>query len=99
MSEELQKLLSLEARMDRLEKLLLIGAKEDLTPEEAALFMGVDVRQIYKLTTRKAPVIGFSQPGGKMKYILKSDLVDYMRSGRRFGKKEIESQAKNFAKS
>jgi hypothetical protein len=51
MSEELQKLLSLEARMDRLEKLLLIAAKEDLTPEEAALFMGVDVRQIYKLTT------------------------------------------------
>lgn len=104
MSLELEKLEALHDRIGKIESLLLIGAKEDLTPDEAALFLGCGVDHVYRLTgcvekgQAKAPIIGYSQPGGKQKYILKSDLIAYMRKNRIDGAMDVEEKAKNYIK-
>jgi len=100
MSLELEKLEALHDRIGKIESLLLIGAKEDLTPDEAALFLGCGVDHIYRLTSNVdgAPAIGFSKPGGKQKYILKSDLIAYMRKNRIDGAMDVEEKAKNYIK-
>lgn len=100
MSLELEKLEALHERIGKIESLLLIGAKEDLTPEESALFLGCSIDHIYRLTSNVsgAPEIGFSKPGGKQKYILKSDLIDYMRKNRIDSAVEVVGKAKKYLK-
>jgi excisionase family DNA binding protein len=98
MSLELEKLLALEDKMDKLESLLIIGMKENLTPDEAAIYMSVGVGHVYKLTSGTNPEIGFSKPNGKLKYIKKSDLDVYMSMNRRYGKMEVEELAQTVLK-
>jgi excisionase family DNA binding protein len=69
-----------------------------LTVEETAMLMGVGSDYVYRLTSGKAPKIGFYKPNGKLKYFLKADLLQYMQQNRTMGASEIETKAKNYLK-
>ena len=56
---------------------LLITAKETLTLEEAAAFMGIKRSSLYKMTHEQT--IPFYKPNGKMIYFEKSDILDWLR--------------------
>jgi excisionase family DNA binding protein len=93
MSATIENMSQLEQRMDRIEKLLIVQAKELLTPEETAMLMGVGVDMVYRLTSGAKPKIGFTKPGGKLKYIEKSEVLNYMRQNRTKGAVEIDEEA------
>lgn len=95
MSAELEKLEALEKKMDRLEKLTVLSTKDVLTVSEAALLMSVSEDHIRKLTSHRegqAPLLGYSQPGGKLKFIEKEELVAYMRQNKVFGRLELMNE-------
>lgn len=70
----------------------LIMAKEVLTLEEAAFFMGMTKSTLYKMTHKHE--LPFFRPNGKMIYFEKSELLKWMRSGREMTEKEIEEAAR-----
>ena len=64
-----------------------------LNVQEAAAFLDISTSHLYKLTsTGKIP---HYQPGGKRIYFLPSDLLEYVRSGRKKTADEIEREAIN----
>ncbi len=87
---------TLEHRMNRIERLLIVQQKELLTVEETAMLMGVGEDYVYRLTSGTNPKIGFYKPNGKMKYIEKSEVLNYMRTNRTMGAVEIERSANDY---
>lgn len=81
----------LEKRMQTMEN-LLDSAKEVLTVEEAAKFMGIARSTLYKMTSEQT--IPFYRPNGKMIYFEKADLLEWVRQNRVSTKVEIENEAK-----
>ena len=71
--EELQK------RMDAMED-ILDNAKEVLSVEEAARFMGIARSSLYKMTSDRS--IPFYRPNGKMIYFEKADILEWIRKNR-----------------
>ena len=67
-----------------------------LTIEEAAEFLDISTSHLYKLTSTGR--IPHYQPGGKRIYFLVSDLLDYVKSGRKNTAAEIELAAINYSK-
>lgn len=56
---------------------LLRDAKQVLTLEEAALFMGISKSSLYKMTHKHE--LPFFRPNGKIIYFEKSELLNWMR--------------------
>ena len=81
----------LQKRMAFLEN-LLIPAKETLTLEEAAAFMGIKRSSLYKMTHEQT--IPFYKPNGKMIYFEKSDILDWIRKNRVASDDEITEAAR-----
>lgn len=98
MTEVIEKLYEMSQRLERIEKLGLMDAKEILTVEETALLMGCSADHVYRLTSGTSPVIGYSKPNGKDKYIEKKEVMAYMRRNRVKGSIEIEDEAKQYEK-
>lgn len=69
----------LQKRMAFLEN-LLIPAKETLTLEEAAVFLGMKRSTLYKMTHEHT--IPFYRPNGKMIYFEKADILAWIRQNR-----------------
>jgi excisionase family DNA binding protein len=86
----------LEHRMDRIEKLLIVQHKDVLNVEEVAMLMGVGEDYVYRLTSGKKPRIGFYKPNGKMKYIEKEEVLNYMRKNRTKGAEEIDAATSKY---
>ena len=77
-------------RLDRLERLTLIGAKSVLDLEEAALLTGFSTGHLYRLTsTRKIPHFKKS----RKLYFKKSELEEWMLDHKVMTDKEIDSLA------
>ena len=72
----LLKVESFEHRIEVLEN-TLSAAKEVLTLEEAALFMGISKSSLYKMTHRHE--LPFFRPNGKLIYFEKAELLKWMR--------------------
>lgn len=70
---------------------VILAAKEVLTLEEAAIFMGVSRSTLYKMTHNN--VIPFYRPNGKLIYFEKSVLLEWMRKNQVMSKEQIESTA------
>ena len=81
----------LQSRIDSLEN-ILYDAKQVLTCEEAAIFMGLTRSSLYKMTHEHE--IPFYRPNGKRVYFEKSELLNWIRSVRNSSQKEIEEEAK-----
>jgi len=86
-------LLKVESHDHRIEVLenLLNDAKEVLTLEEAALFMGISKSSLYKMTHKHE--IPFYRPNGKLIYFEKAELLNLMRQNRCMSEAETKEAA------
>jgi len=86
-------LLKVESHEHRIEVLenILNDAKEVLTLEEAALFMGISKSSIYKMTHKHE--LPFYRPNGKLIYLEKSELLKWMRQNRNMSEAETKEAA------
>jgi excisionase family DNA binding protein len=87
-------------KLERIESLMLgIIEKPQTDPEkplnvrEAAEFLGFSIPTIYGLMHQRA--IPYMKPGRRC-YFLKSELINYLKDGRRKTYKEIEIEAENY---
>lgn len=76
----------------------LAATKEVLTFEEAALYMGVKLRQVWKLTAgtkNGAPRLKSFKPAGQggRGYIRKQDMLDYLLQNSRMSESEVNREA------
>ena len=79
--------------LDRLEK-PLIRTKEVLTFDEASDYMGISKSYLYKLTaTGKIP---HSKPNGKMLFVEKKKLVEWLLQNKRKSIHDNQSEALNY---
>lgn len=83
----------IDARFDRLEAATLIGSKETLTIEEAALYTGYKVKGLYTLTSQKR--IPHYKKNGKL-YFDKQELDAWMKANKVKTATEINSQAETY---
>ena len=86
----LLKMVSQNNRIKVLEH-ILFDAKDVLTLEEAALFMGISKSSLYKMTHKHE--LPFYRPNGKLIYFDKSELVKWMRQNRSMTEEEIKDAA------
>ena len=86
-------LLKVESHDNRIKVLehLLFDAKDVLTLEEAALFLGISKSSLYKMTHKHE--LPFYRPNGKLIYFEKSELVKWMRQNRSMSEEEIKETA------
>lgn len=70
---------------------LLRDAKQVLTLEEAALFMGISKSSLYKMTHKHE--LTFFRPNGKIIYFEKSELLNWMRQNRSMSEAETKAAA------
>ena len=70
---------------------LLRDAKQVLTLEEAALFMGISKSSLYKMTHKHE--LPFFRPNGKIIYFEKSELLNWMRQNRSMSEAETKAAA------
>jgi excisionase family DNA binding protein len=73
---------------------VLCAAKEVLTLEEAAVFMGISRSTLYKMTHNN--VIPFYRPNGKLIYFEKSELLAWMRKNRIISQEEVDERLKPY---
>ena len=86
----LLKVESHEHRIGLMENLLR-DAKQVLTLEEAALFMGISKSSLYKMTHKHE--LPFFRPNGKIIYFEKSELLNWMRQNRSMSEAETKAAA------
>lgn len=86
----LLKVESFEHRIEVLEN-TLSAAKEVLTLEEAALFMGISKSSLYKMTHRHE--LPFFRLNGKLIYFEKAELLKWMRQNRSMSEAETKEAA------
>ena len=86
-------LLKMESQDNRIKVLehLIFDAKDVLTLEEAAIFMGISKSSLYKMTHKHE--LPFYRPNGKLIYFEKSELVKWMRQNRSMSVEEIKESA------
>lgn len=86
-------LLKVESQEHRIEVLenILHEAKDVLTLEEAALFLGISKSSLYKMTHKN--VLPFYRPNGKLIYFEKVELLKWMRQGRTMSEAETQEAA------
>lgn len=86
-------LLKVESQEHRIEVLenILHEAKDVLTLEEAALFLGISKSSLYKMTHKN--VLPFYRPNGKLIYFEKTELLKWMRQGRTMSEAETQEAA------
>lgn len=80
----------LERRVTSLEN-IITQAKEHLTLDEAAVFLGCTKSLLYKMT--HLHTIPFYKPSNKMVYFEKSELIKWMKQNRSYTVDEINEQA------
>ena len=86
-------LLKVESHDNRIKVLehLLFDAKDVLTLEEAAIFLGISKSSLYKMTHKHE--LPFYRPNGKLIYFEKSELVKWMRQNHSMSEEEIKETA------
>ena len=86
-------LLKMESQNNRIKVLehILFDAKDVLTLEEAALFMGISKSSLYKMTHKHE--LPFYRPNGKLIYFEKSELLKWMRQSRTMSEAETKEAA------
>lgn len=82
-------------RLDRLEKLTLLSAKNILCTDEVALLTGMSKGRIYHLVNENA--IPYSKPQGKL-YFDKSEIEKWMMSSPVRTNREISIAASTYCK-
>lgn len=86
--------MSIEERLERIERLLVIGSKEALNTSEVALMLDMAVQTVRNLMHDKA--IPYYKRGGKA-YFRKSEIEAWMLKGQRIvSNEEIAAEASTY---
>ena len=83
----------LNSRLDRIERLALIGANNVLSLEETSELTGFSIGHLYRLTSQKQ--IPHFKKNRKL-YFLKSDIEEWLTEQRVLTNSEIESKATTY---
>lgn len=83
----------MDARFDRLEKATLLGAKDILDAEEAAMLVGLAKKTIYDLTSKKS--LPHYKRNGKL-YFKKQELEKWMTENKVLTDAEMSSRAETY---
>ena len=84
---------SMGREVEKLRKHLYL-AKEMLTLEEAAAFLGVSKSSLYKMTHARA--IPYYKPNNKLVYFDRSELTGWLRRCRVASDEELDERAKDW---
>lgn len=90
----MERLELIEQRLDRMEQLLLIAAKNVLNVEETSLLLGVSPDRLRHLAAHRR--IAVHKQGNRL-YFSKADIEAYQLANRRASDAEIESRAATYA--
>lgn len=90
MEEEVQKS-SIAETLSRIEKYIIIGTKNVLTLDEAAILLGVQKRTVKQMVADS--IIPVYKPNRRAVYFKKSELEEWMLQNRIKSQTEIESEA------
>ncbi len=85
--------MSIEERLDRIERLVIIGSKEVLNTSEVAMMLNVAVQTVRNMMHERA--IPYYKRGGKA-FFKKSEIEDWMLQERIPTNDEIKSQAATY---
>ena len=85
--------IKLAEKLDRIEKLLL-GSKNVLNLEEAAEYTGYSISYLYKLTSKG--IIPHSKPNGKMIFLSKEKLDDWLLTNARKSSSDLSKEANSY---
>ena len=69
--------MTIDEKLDRIEKLTLLGAKEAFTMDDAAAYTGLSKGYLYRLVSEKR-IPYYKAPGGKITYFAKTELTRWM---------------------
>ncbi len=83
----------IQAQLDRIERLTLIGAKNTLDIKEAAIYTGRSVGYLYRLTSERG--IPHFKQAGKL-YFSKSELDEWMQQERVLTTAQLNTQAETY---
>lgn len=84
---------AIQEQLDRIERLTLIGAKNTLDINEAAIYTGRSVGYLYRLTSGRA--IPHYKQAGKL-YFKKSELDEWMTEDRVQTVSQLNTQAETY---
>lgn len=82
---------AITAKLDTLERFVLLNNKSMLNTDEAAKYIGLSKDRLYSLTSQRQ--IPCYKNGGKRTFYAKSDLDEWMRGTRRASQEEIDNTA------
>lgn len=82
------------AKLNQIEKWALLSAKNMLTIDEAAIYIGLSKSKLYKMTSTRE--IAHSKPNGKQLYFDKSDLDEWMSKNRVIAQFEADTLASSY---
>lgn len=82
--------MSVEERLERIERLLVLSSKAVFNTKEAAMFLGISETRLYHLVSEKA-VPYYKR--GNANYFKKSELENWMTAQRIHTESELRSQA------
>jgi excisionase family DNA binding protein len=85
--------MSIEERLDRIERLVIMGSKEVLNTSEVAMMLNVAVQSVRNMMYNKA--IPYYKRGGKA-FFKKSEIEEWMLQERIPTNDEIKSQAATY---
>lgn len=82
------------SRLEAIERMTTLAAKNVFTFEEAALITGLQKSYLYQLTSKHE--IPFYKPNNKMLYFDRKELEEWMKRNRVQTRAEAEQQAINY---
>ena len=83
----------IQAKLEEIKTITLLGSKDVFTAEEAALYMGLSKSYVYKLC-QSLQIAHYRSKGGKNIYIRKDDITEWMLDSRCKTMDEIKAEAK-----
>jgi excisionase family DNA binding protein len=81
--------------LQEIKQLTVLGAKQVLTMNDAALFTGLSKSHLYKLVFSKQ-IPYYKSQGGKLTYFEKGELTNWMLKNRVKTRDEVETEAANY---
>lgn len=84
--------MSIEQRLERIEQLTLLAAKDALTMDDATAYTGLSKSYLYRLVCKKQ-IPYYKSAGGKQTYFKKSELCDWLLKHRVSTTEEAQESA------
>lgn len=84
--------MSIDERLERIEQLTLLAAKDVLTTDDAAAYTGLSKGYLYQLVNRRA-IPHYKSEGGRYTYFKKTEIAQWLTAHRVATKAEDEAQA------